>query len=108
MKRGDHASVAIPGEMIIFGGASESDYFNDVWKFQFSSNSWSLLHSGANNAPSIRSSHSLLLNNNDPTQLIAAFGKGRTDTSHCFTDRAFKVSDICNLAAQFSTGCLVI
>lgn len=40
--------------LLLFGGQSDTDFFNDVWSFDFARPSWAQLHDGSGDAPAPR------------------------------------------------------
>eukprot|EP01116_Phalansterium_solitarium_P010323 TRINITY_DN2498_c0_g1_i1.p1 TRINITY_DN2498_c0_g1~~TRINITY_DN2498_c0_g1_i1.p1 ORF type:complete len:987 (+),score=306.46 TRINITY_DN2498_c0_g1_i1:100-3060(+) len=80
--RGDHTAVVVDSSMIVFGGADNDKYFNDVWRFRFDTNTWLQLSDGkAPETPAHRSGHTAVAS--PRKSLVVAFGRGRSSGSPC-------------------------
>ena len=44
---GDHSAVVYNGKMYIFGGSDDDYFYNDLWEYDFESDSWVLKTEGA-------------------------------------------------------------
>eukprot|EP01116_Phalansterium_solitarium_P022199 TRINITY_DN7242_c0_g1_i1.p1 TRINITY_DN7242_c0_g1~~TRINITY_DN7242_c0_g1_i1.p1 ORF type:complete len:995 (-),score=303.02 TRINITY_DN7242_c0_g1_i1:562-3546(-) len=78
--RAGHSAVAIDdNRMIIFGGATSSEYMNDVWEYSFYKHKWRLISDGTLPGPSPRSGHAAVLSPSN--KMVVTFGRGVPSSS---------------------------
>ena len=85
--RGSHTSLIYNNLMYIFGGASETDYFNDMWYFDLSINTWSFVSIKSKDIPDPRSDHSMILMQDS---FIITFGRGKGMEGECYASKVYR------------------
>ena len=77
------------GKTLLFGGDDFTQAFNDLWEYDYGSNTWT--HLNATNPPPPRQMHNMVYDQEN--QLIILFGGRRTGGGAAFSDtRAYKRS----------------